>query len=304
MGTFCEIKVRLCPDHDPHAVKADLTACFALGREVESCLSIYRSDSPISRFNHCPVGQDFHAEPLLLEALLLCRRAYSLSDGAFDPTVKPLLDLWGFYRKENGRVPDPAAIQACLKNVGLRYLVIDEPRGVLRKQRGIQLDLGGIGKGFAVDKMSAWLSQKGYRHFIVNLGGNLYVSGMWTADKQWRIGIKDPLGGPRPIKVVAVQDKGISTSASYYNYMDINGKTYSHIIRPSTGMPVDHRLSVTLIGSSAGLMDGLTTGFAVIGLKASLAKAAAMDNLEGILFLENQGALDEFPMGRFAEHVR
>jgi thiamine biosynthesis lipoprotein len=200
-----------------------------------------------------------------------------LSGSAFDPTVAPLVDLWGFGPKVS-TVPSPGdkRIGAALGATGHAHLMVKETRTAVRKSRaGLAVDLSGIAKGFAVDRVTEFLARAGVEHFLVDIGGDMRARRASPAQATWRIGIERPAAGLRTAhRVIDIGDGAVATSGDYRNFFEADGLRYSHIIDPRTGAPVNHGLaSVTVIAASTEEADAWSTALMVLGPEAGAALA-------------------------------
>lgn len=186
------------------------------------------------------------------------------TDGAFDVTVAPVMDLWGFY-DQNYRVPEPDKIKNALKSVGYRN-VVHKNSGVSLLNNA-KLDMGGAGKGYASDKAVEILKEYNIESAMLNLGGNVYAYGKRTDGKLWRVGIANPFNGnANEIITVDVEDKAVVTSGGYRRYFEENGREYHHIINPHTGYPAESDIkSVTVISESGTYADAYSTALFVMG---------------------------------------
>ena len=246
--------------------------CSAGRQQFERILqtsNLYNRNSEVVRLNNSAYEKDFICSDLLWQMILEAEKAYHFTGGAFDITVKPLMDVWGFYRKK-GKIPDDREIKEALKKVGFNKLSLDKKRKALRfTVPGMALDLGGIAKGFALDLAAENISHSG--RGVLNLGGNLKFLG---GRKNYHVGIKDP-SSPGKLSnhtFEAAPGSAVSTSGDYERYVKFNGKTYGHIIDPVTGYPVSGKFSATVVISSAACADWLSTAVFLRG--ESLAEKA------------------------------
>ena len=245
--------------------------------EIDLALSNYQSDSELMRFNRAPPGQWIALGPDLYHVLKSSERISRLSDGAFDITVAPLIDLWGFGpqpvdpqhppSQHHDHVPDDAAIAAARARVGFRFLEVDagEPRA--RKQRDLSIDVNGIAQGYTVDVLADLLAGMGYKNFLVEVGGELRLAGLSPRHTPWRVAIAKPSDDAEEAQQgIAGSGIGITTAGDYHAYFERDGKRYSHTIDPATGRPIEHKLaSVTVIAASAEYADGMDTVLEVLG---------------------------------------
>ena len=235
--------------------------------EVEKFCNIFDPESEISRLNRTAADKPFKCSPLLWAVLMESKRAYELSDGAFDITARPLMKLWGFYRKRGDSLPTELEIHTALKNIGMDKVIFDESaRTVKFTQTGISFDLGGVAKGFAVDQAVIAVKKLGITSGIINLAGNMYCFPQpFPQRKAYRIGIKNPLHKDKLCGYVDLLDGSLATSGDYERYVTIQGKRYAHIMDVRTGRPITKMLSVTVITKSACVADYLSTSIFING---------------------------------------
>jgi thiamine biosynthesis lipoprotein len=250
----CTGTVRACgPDAAalPGAVGAALDEIDRLDR----LLSHYRPASALSRVNREAAHGPVRVEPELLDLLDVCLRWSRESGGAFDVTVGPLMKAWGFFRDE-GRVPGKEELARALAVVGYRHVALDREAGTVRFERpGVELDLGGIGKGYAVDRAVDLLRRRGIASALVNLGGSsVYGLGAPPGRESWEIGIQDPTDPAKVALTVSLRDRALSVSGGYARFFEEDGVTYAHVMDPRTGRPVQGLLSVAVL--STGATDG------------------------------------------------
>lgn len=265
MGTYYVVTSR-CPGIERDALDTAVRETLA---RVNAQMSTYQPDSELSLFNGAGEGvwQPVSAE--LAEVLGAAAEIAELSGGAFDVTVGPLVNLWGF--GPAGRVdaaPDEAAIAAARQRVGRQYLTLDGTRLRVRKDRALYVDLSAIAKGHGVDRLARTLDERGCTDYLVDIGGEVIGRGRSTRGGAWRVGIEVPdperLGGVQ--RVIALADRAIATSGDYRNFIDLDGARLSHTVDPRTGRPVTHALaSVSVVHPSAMWADGLATALNVLG---------------------------------------
>ncbi len=233
-------------------------------RDVETRCNIFKPDSELSRLNASAFREEVVCSPLLWEVLREAERFYKLSDGAFDVTVKPLMSLWGFHRKRY-TLPSDKEITETMKKVGFDKVKLNpEKHSVRFLSDGIGIDLGGIAKGFALDKAAETLRKCGVENAVVNLGGNIRC--LTAPGKPDRvIGIRDPVHTDRIIARLPMRNNCIATSGDYERYVVLNGKHYTHIIHPCTGRPVSDMLSVTVVTPRGVDSDALSTSTFIRG---------------------------------------
>ncbi|MFI8744133.1 FAD:protein FMN transferase [Pseudomonas sp. NPDC077186] len=257
------------------AAQGELKAATeAILAEIDQQLSTYRADSLIEQFNRAPAGTCQAMPPGVLELVRAGNRLHEESQGSFDLTLEPLLDLWGFGPKGQGEaVPSAAQLAEVRQRVGQRHLRIDGER--LCKAVDVQVDFNSIAAGYAVDLIVARLAELGVTSYLVEATGELKAAGLKPDGSHWRVGLEAPRDDQRVAqRVLQLDGYGISTSGDYRNYFEENGQRYSHTLDPLTGMPVNHRLAaVTVADPSTLRADGLSTLLMVLGPEAGLAFA-------------------------------
>jgi thiamine biosynthesis lipoprotein len=257
------------------AAQAELKAATeAILAEIDQQMSTYRADSLIEQFNRAPAGTCQAMPPGVLELVRAGNRLHEESQGSFDLTLEPLLDLWGFGPKGQGEaVPSAAQLAAVRQRVGQQHLRIDGER--LCKAVDVQVDFNSIAAGYAVDRIVARLADLGVHSYLVEATGELKAAGFKPDGSRWRIGLEAPRDDQRVAqRILKLDGYGISTSGDYRNYFEENGQRYSHTLDPLTGMPVNHKLAaVTVADPSTLRADGLSTLLMVLGPEAGLAFA-------------------------------
>jgi len=234
---------------------------------VDGAMSTYRTDSEIAAFNRHGT-EDFDASPELMEVMAEAQRIARLSGGAFDITVGPLVDAWGFGTVSAAEPPSEEILHGLLAVTGFEQIEVDSDLGVLRKARpDCRADLSAIAKGFAVDRVATALDVEGFRNYMVEIGGEVRTRGRNGVGKPWRIGIERPDYDTRAVYVtIPLSDLALATSGDYRNYVERNGVRISHTIDPRTGRPIAHGLaSVSVIHSSCMTADALATALEVLG---------------------------------------
>ena len=267
LGTLVSITVHH-PNRD--AAHKAINAAFDEIRAVDKLLSIHRLDSELAKLNQAaalrPVQASGELFPLLQDAFQLARQ----TDGSFDPTIRPLADLWGFIKKDGYRLPTNAELRAVLPKVGWQKVTLDPSRRLVRfHAHGISIDPGGFGKGYAVDRAINKLQALGIRNAMVKAGGDLRVIGLPPGADHWIIRIEDPEKRGQRV-TVPLRSGALSTSGNYENFFIADGKRYSHLLDPRTGLPVQGVASCTVTASTCLQTDALATAFFVLGEKESL----------------------------------
>lgn len=244
------------------AVQAQLDA-------VNASMSTYQSDSEISRVNVAPVEETSVLSEDFVAVLRAALEVGERSAGAFDVTVGPLVNLWGFGPGEPvSSPPDQSSIDAVMGRVGQHRLSLDG--NLLTRDTDLYLDFSSLAKGYAVDRLAIELMAMGLDRFLVEVGGEMRLSGMSPRDTPWRIAIERPDVGGRSVAMgIDITDSAIATSGDYRNYFEFEGRRYSHTIDPRSGFPVAHGLvSVTVLHDSAMFADAWATALSVLGDEA------------------------------------
>lgn len=249
-------------------------ATEAILAEVDEQLSTYRSDSWVSKFNALPANSCQVMPAQVLQLVRFGEQLSQESDGAFDLTLEPLLDLWGFGPQSRGeQVPTAAQIAEVRERIGHHHLRIDGTQ--LCKDAAIALDFNSIAAGYAVDRISARLEELAVSSYLIEATGELTAQGHKPDGSPWHIAIEAPLEHEQVAeKVLPLDGYGISTSGDYHNYFEQDGERYSHSLDPQTGAPIRHNLAqVTVIDRSVQRADGLSTLLMILGPERGLAFA-------------------------------
>lgn len=269
---------------------------------LESILSVWREDSDVQRLNAAagrgpvPVGPDTRA------VLRAAEEASRLTDGAFDVTFGVLSDVWRFDHDQDNRVPSPSEVTARLPLVDHAAVVVDEASGTAEIRRaGVRVHLGGIGKGYAVDRAVAILLNAGFHDFLIQAGGDLYAAGR-RGDRAWRVGLQDPRGGPDDsFATIELKDETFSTSGDYERFFMQDGLRYHHLLDPRTGQPARACRSVTVLARSALAADWLSTGVFILGPERGMALIEALPDTEAVIVTaDNEVRVSSGLTGRLA----
>jgi len=275
MGTLIEITV--IPENE----KAIREAFEAL-KKVDALMSTYKEDSEISILNRegkAQVSQE------TLEVIKDAIKFSNLTDGAFDITCRPLINLWKKAKKEE-KVATEEEIEEAISLVGYQRIIL-EGNQIRLEKKGMQIDLGGIAKGYAVDKAIEVLKKNGIKRALVNAGGDLYALGTDPQGEKWQIGVQDPREEDKIIDIIKVKDKAVATSGDYRRYFTLEGKRFSHIVNPKTGLTVqDVPMSVTIVGPDATTTDALSTGVFVLGPEEGMKLIESLPGVEGMIISE------------------
>jgi len=300
MGTSFEIYL-----YAANRERADelFEAAFDEIERVEQALSNYRSTSELSRVNakaaEAAVVTDPEVFSLLQRALAFSRQ----SDGAFDITVGTLMKAWGFFRGA-GRYPTEEELNRARERTGWQSVKLDQQnRSVFFTRQGIELDLGGIGKGHALDCVARVLRDAGVRSALISSGSSsIYAIGTPPGKPGWPVRISDPLDRVRVLSTIRLRDQSLSTSGSYEKFFRLNGQTYCHIIDPRSGRPIEGMLQTTVIAPEATDSDALSTAVFVLGPQQS---ARLLNGIMGtaVLFVTDKKGADRIAQIRWPNEI-
>ncbi len=275
-------------------------------RIIDRSLSLYQEHSLISRFNKG--AREIRMDNHLHKVIDLSLRTYEITGGAFDISVKPLVDLWGFGPKGFFGVPVDSSVVRILECVGSGYLQISG-KMLIKKKPCIQIDCNGIAQGYSVDILAEFLLEKGIRSFLVEIGGEIRVKGTNEKSEHWAIGIERPEGESEGIFVpgmIRLFEGAITTSGSYRRSYSLDSKNYHHIIDPRTGYPANNNLiSVTVIAKNAVTADAFDNAFMVMGVDSSLRFLKAREDIDAyFIYRKNDGKLGDTATKRFYSFIR
>lgn len=288
MDTVITIKV-------PAKDKQVLPECRKLVEELEEAFSRTIPESDISRLNE---GGKLGISELSADTVSLLNRSLELAvetGGAFDPTLGQLSKLWNIGAEEPV-VPDNRAVSEALEHTGYENLRISGQEVIL--QNGIELDLGGIAKGYAADLLKDELNRRGVEDALLILGGNVYAMGD-NRSSPWKIGVSDPADSSRIMGTVSVSDCSVVTSGDYQRYFEQDGRRYHHIFNPETGVPAENNLSsVTVLHRESAAADAYSTALFVMGLQKGIQFAAEREEM-GVIFVTKDNKV--YTAGKLAE---
>lgn len=284
MGTTYAVTVAGATD--PAALRAVVQG--AVG-EVDAQMSTYRQDSELSAFNRAPAGGEPPLSPQLREVFEVALDVGRRSGGAFDVTVGPLVDAWGFGPSEAGDPPSGPQIAALRARSGPGALSWVD--GQLHKRADdVRCDLSAVAKGYAVDRVAEALGAAGHGAFLVEVGGELRARGRRLDGALWQVGVERPVVGPRALlRTFPLRDVGVATSGDYRNFRRIEGKRRSHILDPRTGYPANHALaSVTVLHPRVAVADAWATALTVLGPQEGM-EVARREDLPVLLVVRRAG---------------
>ena len=258
---------------------------FAEIDQLDDQMSNYKPESELSAINRDAALRDVIVSPQLFGLIRYSLDASRESGGGFDITVGPLMKLWGFFRGQ-GRLPSAAEIAQVQKRIGYQHVRVDDARRTLRfDQSGMELDLGGIAKGFAVDRAAEILRSSGVTAALISSGNSsIYALGSPPGERGWKITVRDPFHADQAANVFRLRNFALSTSGNYEKFFKINGKIYCHIMDPHTGWPVENMLSTVAAVPTGVETEALTKIFFVGGVDKSRRYLATHPNAIGILY--------------------
>jgi thiamine biosynthesis lipoprotein len=270
MGTFVSIAVH---DQNGERWAGAVEQCFDEIQAVDALMSTFRPDSQISRLNRAAGRESIVVDGRVDEVLRCARLMGAVSDGVFDVTVLPLMRAFGFRRglREDGqgegfRRPTPEMLHAALEQVDYRALHVDSVQGTAGlAHSGAAIDLGGIAKGYAVDRAAEVLQARGVRKAVINAGGDLRVLGAPCEESGWRVGISDPLQPARLLATLELRNQAIATSGNYEKFIEVGEDRLGHLIDPRSGNPAEAMLSATVVAPTAMQADAASTTAFLLG---------------------------------------
>lgn len=269
---------------------------------VEKTCSTFSPESELYKLNQSAHEKPFKCSEMLWQVLVKAREAWRLSDGAFDPTVRPLMELWGFYRKRS-EVPPQGEIDEALKRVGFDKVIFDDENHTIRfKVKGIGIDLGGVAKGYAVDMAAENVRKLGITAGVINLGGNIYCFPTPPRKKQfYTVSVRNPLDKDKICGVIRLLNQSVATSGNYERYVTLNGRHYTHIVNPKTGLPVENMLSVTVLTRNATDADMFSTAVFVGGPELAEKLYRTFDGLEFLILIRSREDPDNFDIIKYGD---
>jgi thiamine biosynthesis lipoprotein len=276
-------------------------------REINRQMSHYIPESELSRFNRVPAGEPFRISAEFAQVMRLAEDLNLRSRGAFDPTLGPLINLWGFGEREvQMNVPSAESLRDALRLTGFKHLRLNARNELVKEIPGLHLNLSAIAKGFGVDAMAAVLRRHGFKNLYASISGEVYASGHNRRGTPWQVGISTPLLNWRegdPVEtVLSITGRAVSTSGDYQRYfVSPEGRRLCHILDPRTGQPVQHNLaSVTVVADSGALADGLSTTLFVLGADEGLKCIEGFTNAAALFLIrENATSFRQVRSSRF-----
>jgi FAD:protein FMN transferase len=303
MGTTYHVKVVTGSFQSIAGLKEKIDARLV---QINGSMSTYQPDSEISRFNDLKqAGRAFEVSADFLRVMMTAKTIFELSGGAWDATVNPLVELWGFGPAERQRAAPPKKkIAALLPKIGFENIQILPNGTLVKKNKFVTLDLSSIAKGYGVDQVAQIIQKSGFNNYLVEIGGEIFASGHREDGKLWRIGINRPRKDAAfddVYQIVDLNNQGFATSGDYRNFFEVDGIRYSHVIDPRTGYPVSNGIvSVSIVADNCTLADGLATAVMVMGTEKGLDLINRLQGVEGLIIIEKpNGSLGTYYSKRF-----
>lgn len=272
--------------------------------DINLLMSTYIQDSELSRFNQWNSIKPFPMSASTLKVLNEAKRLSDMSEGMLDVTVGPLVNLWGFGPQSQPlKIPTEALINMTRKLVGIDKLTVG-PSWASKDEPALYVDLSTIAKGYAVDQLAELLGTHEITNYLVEIGGEMRLSGVKASGTPWKIAIEKPETEQRAVqKIISIGKNAVATSGDYRNYYESNGVRYSHLINPNTGYPISHNLvSVTVVHPSSMTADGLATALNVMGKEKALALAETF-NIAVLLITKEKDSFTEYTSTKFEQLV-
>jgi thiamine biosynthesis lipoprotein len=288
MGTVVEITLI---GEEEESEKASLRA-FQEIKRIEQLMSPWIGSSDVSRVNRLAGKEWVKVSPETIDVVKKAQEISELSEGGFDITVGPLTQLWRTAR-EKGIPPSAGDVKEKLDLVNFRNVMMDREGKILLKKKGMAIDLGGIAKGYAVDRAFELLRSLGIKNLIVNAGGDLRAGGSKT-DQPWTIGIQDPRVSQKVMARLPISEAAIATSGDYEKFFTYQGKRYHHIFNPRDGFPTEGCQSVTVVCKDGITADGLATAVFVLGPEKGYSLCQSLEGVE-CLIIDKDGKIKFSP---------
>jgi len=272
-------------------------------------MSTYIPDSEISLFNNSIDTKLHNVSPELFKVIKEAIHIYKISNGAFDITVNPLVTLWGFGNKPSRlKPPMDSEIESVLKQIGTNHLELVDTTHIKKQVPHLEIDLSALAKGYGVDVVARQLEKDHIENFLVEIGGEIVVSGKNISGEKWSIGIDRPkylIMDERELQdTIYISDAAMATSGDYRNFFEYDGKIYSHTMNPKTGRPITHNLaSATIIAQTCMRADALATAVMVMGPEDGLNFLESLKDIEGLLLVRNKnGSFQELATSGFRKY--
>lgn len=308
MGTSYQVQIVDMPE-DIAAEDLALGIGELLSQLDTEIFSTYASNSELSRFNRHEVNVPFTASAQMIEVLLMAQEISALSGGAFDVTVGPLVNLWGFGPDLAvfETVPTEAQIDAAMSQVGFQFLRISPSNREIRKTRDVYVDLSAIAKGYAVDQLAEYLDQIGVDNYFLEIGGELKIKGSKPGGEGWVPAIEAPVDTASQVYQIFYSrgdNIAVAGSGDYRNYFEEEGQRYSHEIDPRSGSPVTHNLAAAyVIDESTARADALATTYMILGPEAAEALASKQGQAVYFIYKGEGDGFEDYVSAEFKRYI-
>ncbi|NOR68880.1 MAG: FAD:protein FMN transferase ApbE [Methylomarinum sp.] len=305
MGTSFTVKVSSIPDSlSSDEVKINIKDLLD---KLNGQMSTYKQDSELSLINQSTSSEWISVSDSLYAVLKQADTISKLSEGAFDITVGPLVNLWGFGPNDMSFVaPSDEVINQNLGKIGYTNLLFNDDKQQIKKQfPDLYLDLSAIAKGYAVDRVGLLLEENGILNYMVEIGGELRLKGQNNHQQAWRIAVEKPTAEKRMIqKVLPLTDISLATSGDYRNFFEVDGVRFSHTIDPRTGKPITHKLaSITILSDTTMKADALATALMVLGSEQGY-QLAEKENIAALFIIKTKDGFIEKASSSFVARLR
>ena len=296
LGANVTIRCFFDPQKD---ISLPIKKCWEKMDQIQQEMNAYSETGDLASINRSGFnGVEVHEE---IYRLLKDSLEFScLSQGAFDITVFPLVELWKDAAVK-GRLPDKEALEAAKGKVGYQNIRLQEPNRVFIAKKGMKLDMGAIVSGYACDEIAAILDASGIRNFLIDTGGEIFCRGMDSGKSPWKIGVQDPMDKDKILMVIKLKDKCISTSGSYEKFYTIEGVRFSHIIDPVSGYPQKDAISATVIAKTGKEADSLSTILCVLGGKKGIELIKSLKGVQAMIMESKNGQIFTYKTGKFKQ---
>ncbi|MFQ5456333.1 MAG: FAD:protein FMN transferase [Nitrospirota bacterium] len=283
MGTDIEIIVSVSDDISDKRVKDAINAALKEIKRIENLMSSWIDASEVSRINKNAGIRPVKVSKELFELISRAKKFSKITNGAFDISFAGLKGLWNFYDNKK-YVPEEDEIKKVLHLVNYRNIIMENDAVFIKK--GMRIDLGGIAKGYTIDRVAAILREYGIENALIKAGGDIRAEGRKDG-KPWKIGIQHPRKGSKFIGIINGEDISVSTSGDYERYFMKDGKRYHHIIDPETGYPADRSQSVTILGTETVVTDALATAVFILGPEDGMKLVEQMRGIDAVIIDKN-----------------
>jgi len=300
MGTTWSVVFLPVENMNVSMVQAGLEADLL---DVNGSMSTYIADSEINRVSSAPIGEPIALSAMFADVLAESITVSQLSDGAYDVTVAPLVNLWGFGPQFTAeKIPAPDAVENAMSKVGYEALNFDLETRTLTKTEPRELDFSSIAKGYGVQRLADNLEQQGVEHYLVEIGGELLAKGLNPKGQSWKVAVRYPDATRQGAAMaLGLDDVGVATSGDYFNFFQVGGQHFSHLIDPRTGEPIHHEVvSATVVDQNITRADALATTLLVLGKDRALA-LAERESLAALLLVKTPAGIKAFPSSVFAQ---